>query len=191
MHGDSVRDVAFTVDDAAGIYNKAVSRGATSVKEPETLEDENGSVITASVRTFGDTVHTFVQRQNYNGIFLPGYQPHPSTEPLNGLVPIPELLYLDHVVGNNPQGEMNPTCDWYEQMLDWHRFFSIDDKLVHTQFSSLNSTVMADFDERVKMPFNEPADGLRVSQVQEFCDYYGGPGVQHIAMRTEDIITTV
>lgn len=99
-HGDGVKDVAFTVDDAAGIHAKAVSRGATSVREPETLEDENGTVILASVRTYGDTIHTFVQRLNYTGIFMPGYHDHPQREVLNGLVPVPELLYIDHCVGN-------------------------------------------------------------------------------------------
>ena len=190
-HGDGVKDVAFTVDDAAGIYNKAVGRGATGVREPETLEDEHGSVIVASVKTYGDTIHTFVQRVNYTGPFLPGFKDHPNREVLNGIVPVPELLYIDHVVGNQGDGEMEPVASWYEQMLDFHRFWSVDDKMIHTNFSSLRSVVMADFDEKIKMPINEPANGQRKSQIQEFCDYYGGAGVQHIAMRTEDIITTV
>ena len=113
-HGDGVRDVAFTVDDAAGIYNKAVSRGATGVKEPTTLEDENGQVIIASVKTYGDTIHTFVQRVNYTGPFLPGYRDHHDREPLNGLIPVPELLYIDHCVGNQEDGEMEPVARWYE-----------------------------------------------------------------------------
>ena len=145
-HGDGVKDVAFTCDDAAGIHGKAVSRGATSVREPETLEDEHGTVIVASVRTYGDTIHTFVQRVNYNGPFLPGYKPHYATEPLNGLVPVPELLYIDHCVGNQEDGEMEPVAQWYENMLDFHRFWSVDDKMVHTNFSSLRSIVMTDFD---------------------------------------------
>lgn len=145
-HGDGVKDVAFTCDDAAGIHGKAVSRGATSVREPETLEDEHGTVIIASVRTYGDTIHTFVQRVNYNGPFLPGYKPHYATEPLNGLVPVPELLYIDHCVGNQEDGEMEPVAQWYENMLDFHRFWSVDDKMVHTNFSSLRSIVMTDFD---------------------------------------------
>ena len=109
-HGDGVKDVAFTCDDAAGIHAKAVSRGATSVREPETLEDEHGTVIIASVRTYGDTIHSFVQRVNYSGPFLPGYKPHYATEPLNGLVPVPELLYIDHCVGNQEDGEMEPVA---------------------------------------------------------------------------------
>jgi len=107
------------------------------------------------------------------------------------LVPVPELLYIDHVVGNQQDGEMEPAAQWYEQMLDFHRFWSVDDKMIHTNYSSLRSVVMADFDEKIKMPINEPAAGQRKSQIQEFCDYYGGPGVQHIAMRTESIIETV
>lgn len=109
-HGDGVKDVSFHVDDAAGIYNKATSRGATSVREPETLSDEHGSVIVASVKTYGDTIHTFVQRVDYTGPFLPGYKAHHLTEPLNGLVPVPELLYVDHCVGNQQDGEMEPVA---------------------------------------------------------------------------------
>lgn len=109
-HGDGVRDVAFTVDDAAGIYNKAIERGATGVRAPETLEDEHGKVIIASVKTYGDTIHSFVQRVDYNGPFLPGFVDHPQREVLNGLVPVPELLYIDHVVGNQQDGEMEPAA---------------------------------------------------------------------------------
>lgn len=190
-HGDGVKDVAFTVDDATGIYNKAIERGATGVQEPTTLTDDNGTVIIASVKTYGDTIHTFVQREGYTGVFMPGYKEHPNKEPLNGVLPVPDLLYIDHCVGNQKDGEMEAAAVWYEQMLDFHRFWSVDDKTINTEFSSLRSVVMADFDEKIKMPINEPADGIRKSQITEFCEYYGGPGVQHIAMRTEDIITTV
>ena len=195
-HGDGVKDVAFSVDNAAGIYEKAVDRGAISVRAPETLEDEHGAVIIASVKTYGDTIHSFVQRKQadgttYRGAFLPGFINHPERELFNGLIPIPELLYIDHVVGNQQDGEMEPVSQWYEQILDFHRFFTVDDKLFHESLSSLRSTVMADYDEVIKMPINEPAAGRRQSQIQEFCNYYGGPGVQHIAMRTESIIETV
>jgi 4-hydroxyphenylpyruvate dioxygenase len=176
-HGDGVKDVAFTVDDAAGIYNKAVERGAKRVMEPTTIEDENGTVIMASVQTYGDTIHTFVQRGGYSGKFLPGFKPHPLEEPLNKLLPIPELCFIDHCVGNQPDGEMEPVAQWYEKMLDFHRFWSVDDKMIHTNYSSLRSVVMADFDEKVKMPINEPANGVRKSQIQEYVEYYGGPGV--------------
>ena len=189
-HGDGVKDVAFTVDDAAGIYNKAVERGATSVRKPETLKDEHGSVIIASVKTYGDTIHSFVQRVDYKGPFLPSFKAHHLKELLNDVMPRPDLRYMDHCVGNQPDGEMEPAASWYE-MLDFHRFWSVDDKMIHTNYSSLRSIVVADFDENVKMPINEPANGLRKSQIQEYVDYYGGAGVQHIAMRTEDIITTV
>ena len=168
-----------------------MSRGAVSVKEPETLTDDQGTMVIASVKTYGDTIHTFVQRNGYTGVFMPGFKDHPQREALNGLVPVPELLYIDHCVGNQPDGEMEPVAQWYENMLDFHRFWSVDDKMMHTQYSALRSVVMADFDEKIKMPINEPAEGLKKSQIQEFCDYYGGPGVQHIALRTESIIDTI
>lgn len=190
-HGDGVKDVAFTVDDAAGIYHKAVERGAKGVKEPQTLKDENGTVIVSSVQTYGDTIHTFVQRVDYNGPFLPGFKAHHYNEKINGILPIPELEFVDHIVGNQPDLEMEPVAQWYEKMLDFHRFWSVDDSMIHTEYSSLRSVVMADFDEVVKMPINEPAAGKRKSQIQEYVDYYAGAGVQHIALRTNDIISTV
>ena len=162
-HGDGVKDVAFTVDDAVGIYNKAVQRGATRVMEPVTLEDEHGKVIMASVQTYGDTIHTFVQRSAYTGTFLPGFRDHHCKEPLNKALPVPELLFIDHCVGNQGDGEMEPVAQWYEKMLDFHRFWSVDDKMIHTNYSSLRSVVMADFDEKIKMPINEPANGIRKS----------------------------
>jgi 4-hydroxyphenylpyruvate dioxygenase len=191
LHGDGVKDVAFTVDDSAGIFKKAVERGATPVQEPTTLKDDNGSVIVSTVRTYGDTTHTFVQRVDYKGIFLPGFKEHHINEPLNKLVPTPELLAIDHCVGNQPDGEMEPAASWYEKMLDFHRFWSVDDKMMHTEYSALRSIVVADFDENVKMPINEPAPGKRKSQIQEYVEFFGGPGVQHIALRTENIIDAV
>ncbi len=190
-HGDGVKDVAFCVDDAAGIYKKAVERGAQSVYEPKETSDDNGSVIMASVKTYGDTIHTFVQRVNYKGPFLPGFKKHHMKEILNEVLPIPALQYMDHCVGNQPDGEMEAAASWYEKMLDFHRFWSVDDKMIHTNYSSLRSVVVADFDENIKMPINEPANGMRKSQIQEYVEYYGGAGVQHIAMRTDDIVTTV
>lgn len=190
-HGDGVKDVAFRVDDARGIYEKAVSRGAKGVREPEELKDENGSVIVATVQTYGDTLHTFVQRVDYTGPFLPGYKASTYVDPINDLIPQPKLDRVDHVVGNQPDLEMEPTAQWYEKMLDFHRFWSVDDTMLHTEYSSLRSIVMADFDEVIKMPINEPAPGKRKSQIQEYVDYYGGAGVQHIALKTEDIISTI
>lgn len=191
MHGDGVKDVAFTVDDSVGIYSKAVERGAVSVSEPQTLKDEHGSVIVSTVKTYGDTTHTFVQRVDYKGLFLPGFKAHHLKEKINELIPVPQLKFIDHCVGNQPDGEMEPVASWYEKMLDFHRFWSIDDKMLHTEYSALNSIVVADFDEKIKMPINEPAPGKRKSQIQEYVDFYGGPGVQHIALRTENIIDAV
>jgi 4-hydroxyphenylpyruvate dioxygenase len=191
VHGDGVKDVAFRVDDAKGIYEKAVSRGAKSVKEPEELKDEHGSVIVASVQTYGDTIHTFVQRVDYNGPFLPGFKKSEVQEPINDLIDMPSFERIDHVVGNQPDLEMEPTAQWYEKMLDFHRYWSVDDSMIHTEYSALRSIVMCDFDEIVKMPINEPAPGKRKSQIQEYVDFYGGPGVQHIAMKTDDIIATI
>jgi len=191
LHGDGVKDVAFTVDDAAGIYQKAVSRGATGVREPSTQKDDDGEVITATVRTYGDTTHTFVQRVNFKGLFLPGFKAHPQKEAINELLAPPKLNFIDHCVGNQPDGEMEAAASWYEKMLDFHRFWSIDDKMLHTEYSALRSVVVADFDELVKMPINEPADGKKKSQIQEYVEFYGGPGVQHIALNCSDIIDVI
>eukprot|EP00343_Euplotes_focardii_P006690 CAMPEP_0205821394 /NCGR_PEP_ID=MMETSP0206-20130828/7459_1 /ASSEMBLY_ACC=CAM_ASM_000279 /TAXON_ID=36767 /ORGANISM="Euplotes focardii, Strain TN1" /LENGTH=380 /DNA_ID=CAMNT_0053116843 /DNA_START=20 /DNA_END=1162 /DNA_ORIENTATION=- len=190
-HGDGVKDVAFTVDDARGIYEKAVSRGAKSVREPEELKDENGSVIVASIQTYGDTIHTFVQRVDYTGPFLPGFKVSDVKEPINDLIEKPVFERVDHIVGNQPDLEMEPTAEWYEKMLDFHRYWSVDDSMIHTEYSSLRSVVMCDFDEIIKMPINEPAPGKRKSQIQEYVEFYGGAGVQHIAMKTDDIIGTI
>lgn len=190
-HGDAVKDVAFTVDDAAGIFAKAVKRGAEPVQEPFELKDENGSVIMATVKTYGDTTHTFVQRNNFTGKFLPGFKDHFLSEPINKLIEQPELQFIDHCVGNQPDGEMEAAASWYEKMLDFHRFWSIDDKMLHTEYSALRSVVVSDFDENVKMPINEPAEGKKKSQIQEYVDYYGGAGVQHMALRTDNIIDSV
>lgn len=190
-HGDGVKDVAFHVDDAVGIYTKAVERGAKSWKAPETLKDDNGSVIVASVQTYGDTVHTFVQRVDYQGPFLPGFRVHHNKEVFNNVMTPVKLEFIDHVVGNQPDLEMEAVSCWYEKMLDWHRFWSVDDTMIHTEYSSLRSIVVADFDEKVKMPINEPANGKRKSQIQEYVEYYGGAGVQHVALVSKDIIATV
>eukprot|EP00357_Protocruzia_adherens_P022574 CAMPEP_0114995718 /NCGR_PEP_ID=MMETSP0216-20121206/13893_1 /TAXON_ID=223996 /ORGANISM="Protocruzia adherens, Strain Boccale" /LENGTH=380 /DNA_ID=CAMNT_0002359807 /DNA_START=49 /DNA_END=1191 /DNA_ORIENTATION=- len=190
-HGDGVRDVAFTVDDARGIYDKAVARGAKSVSAPEELTDEFGTVVIASVQTYGDTIHTFVQRDGYKGPFLPGYKAHKKTEIFNNFMRNPHLLKIDHCVGNQPDQDMEPTAAWYEKMLDFHRFWSVDDSQMHTEYSALRSIVMTDFDEVIKMPINEPAPGKRKSQIQEYVEFYSGAGVQHIALLTENIIEAI
>lgn len=195
QHGDGVRDMALTVEDAKKVYDLAVSRGAQSVAEPKTLTDEHGSVIIASVKTYGDTIHTFVQRivdgKEYKGAFLPGYKDHFLKDPINEVLPATNLDIIDHIVGNQHENEMVPTAEWYEKILEFHRFWSIDDKMMHTEYSALNSIVMADFDETVKLPINEPAKGKKKSQIQEYCDFYVGAGVQHLALRTENIIEAV
>jgi 4-hydroxyphenylpyruvate dioxygenase len=139
----------------------------------------------------GDTIHTFVERKNYKGFFLPGYKKLGSIDPLDKILPPTGLQRIDHIVGNQPDGEMVTACEMYEKQLKFHRFWSVDDKQMHTEYSALRSIVMADYDEVIKMPINEPALGKRRSQIQEYVDYYGGPGVQHIAVSTPDIIATI
>jgi 4-hydroxyphenylpyruvate dioxygenase len=191
-HGDGVRDVAFTVEDATAAYNAAVQNGAASVQEPQTLKDEHGEVIVASIQTYGDTIHTFVQRSNYKGAFLPGYADWTAkVEPMSNITTDTGLLVVDHIVGNQDWDQMQPVCDWYEEKLGFHRFWSVDDKQIHTDYSALRSIVMTDRDENIKMPVNEPAKGKKVSQIEEYVNFYGGAGVQHIALRTEDIIDSV
>jgi 4-hydroxyphenylpyruvate dioxygenase len=190
-HGDGVRDIAFTVDDSKKIYEKAMERGAISIMEPKVLEDEHGKVVISSVKTYGDTVHTFVERKNYKGAFLPGYKEHYNKEVLNEFLPETKLEVVDHCVGNQPEGEMSPAVEWYEKVLEFHRFWSVDDKMMHTEYSALSSIVVADFDENIKMPINEPAKAKKKSQIQEYVDYYIGSGVQHIALKTDNIIDSV
>ncbi|KAF9899677.1 hypothetical protein EC991_008459 [Linnemannia zychae] len=191
LHGDGVKDVAFTVDDVHSIYTRAVEKGARSVQAPYELKDEHGSVWLATIATYGDTEHTFVQRNGYKGIFMPGFTLPRSKDPLEELLPAVGLNYIDHCVGNQPDGEMLQACEMYEQQLGFHRFWSVDDSQIHTEYSALRSIVMADPTERVKMPINEPAAGKKKSQITEYCEYYGGAGVQHIALNTTNVITAV
>lgn len=190
-HGDGVRDIVFEVEDARKVFEHAVSNGAKGVREPEEIKDENGSMIVASVQTYGDTVHTLLQNVDYTGPFMPGFKASDYKDPINDVMDAPVFDAIDHCVGNQPDLEMEPTAQWYEKMLNFHRYWSVDDSIIHTEYSSLRSIVMADFDENIKMPINEPAPGKRKSQIQEYVDYYGGPGVQHIAMRTDDIIAAI
>ncbi|KAG0287247.1 hypothetical protein BGZ96_008815 [Linnemannia gamsii] len=191
VHGDGVKDVAFTVDDVHSIYTRAVEKGARSVQAPHELKDEHGSVWLATIATYGDTEHTFVQRSGYKGLFMPGFTLPRSKDPLEELLPTVGLNYIDHCVGNQPDGEMVKACEMYEQQLGFHRFWSVDDSQIHTEYSALRSIVMADPTEKVKMPINEPAAGKKKSQITEYCEYYGGAGVQHIALNTKDVITAV
>jgi len=193
QHGDGVRDVAFTVSDARVAYAEAMKRGAVSVREPEELKDEHGVVVLATVKTYGDTVHTFVDRSKYSGLFLPGFAAPTFKEPLSYITPSPKLDFVDHVVGNQPDQQMIPIAEWYEKVLQWHRFWTVDDKQIHTEWSALRSIVMADWSEKVKMPINEPAASKTraTSQIQEYVEYYGGAGVQHIALNTSDILHSI
>ena len=191
IHGDGVRSVALKVEDCTLTFNEAKKRGAKVVKELEVLEDEGGKVIIGSVQTYGDTIHTFIERKGYTGVFMPGYRKHHLEEPFNKIMGEVDLGFIDHVVGNQAEGEMEPTAKWYEDMLSFHRFWSVDDSIMHTEFSALNSIVVADFDETIKMPINEPAKAKKKSQIQEYVDYYNGAGVQHIALNTSDIISTI
>jgi len=193
QHGDGVKDMAFTVEDATAVYKHAVSKGAKSVSEPIKLEGKNGEgfVVLASVQTYGDTIHTFVQRDQFKGTFLPGYELVKTEDVMNELVGKPSFGFIDHIVGNHKLGEMEPTVKWYEEILKFHRYWSIDDSLIHTEYSALNSIVVADFDEVIKLPQNEPANGKRKSQIQEYVDYYNGSGVQHIAINVNCIIDVI
>lgn len=191
QHGDGVKDVAFTVEDSTAIYERAIKGGATSVRPPTKLEDEHGHVIVSSVKTYGDTTHTFVERKDYKGLFLPGFSAHYHKEKMNEVFNPIKFEKVDHIVGNQPDLEMENAVCFYEKCLDFHRFWSIDDKLLHTDYSSLRSIVVTDYDENVKMPINEPAMGKKKSQIQEYVDYYHGAGVQHIALKTETIVQTV
>jgi 4-hydroxyphenylpyruvate dioxygenase len=190
-HGDGVKDVAFSVEDLDAIYKRAVEKGAKGVKEPWEESDADGTVRMAKVQTYGDTTHTFVQRSAYKGFFLPGFRRVTQPDPLNKVLPPVGLEKFDHVVGNQPDLEMEDVAKWYENMLQFHRFWSVDDKEIHTEYSSLRSIVVTNYEETIKMPINEPAAGKRKSQIQEYVDYYGGAGVQHIAMHTDDIIKTI
>lgn len=195
-HGDGVKDVAFLCEDAKAVYDYAIAHGAESERAPEEIkadEPDQGSVVLASIRTYGDTIHTFVQKKGYTGIFLPGYQAIAADkeDPLDKLLPPTHIGTIDHVVGNQPKQEMEKVAKFYEDTLMFHRFWSVDDDVLHTEFSALRSIVVTDYDEVIKMPINEPADGKKKSQIQEYVDFYAGAGVQHIAIRTDNIIEAI
>lgn len=191
-HGDGVKDVAYRVHDLYAIYNRAVNAGAVTVKKPVEYKGKDGFCITATIEApYGDTWHTFVQRDQFNGPFLPGYTDAVERDLQMELVKPIGLKFIDHCVANQPDKEMERVVQWYIDKLCFHRFWSVDDTQLHTKYSSLRSIVITDYDERVKMPVNEPASGLRKSQIQEFVDYYGGPGIQHVALNTDNIIQSV
>src|SRR5579872_5167619 len=188
LHGDGVRDIALTVDDAESAYRETTKRGARGVREPFTVEDEHGEVRMASIATYGDTIHTFVERRNYRGAFLPGFRTEESDDPVARPT---GLKHIDHMVGNVGWGEMDRWVDFYRDVMGFRLFKHFDDKDISTEYSALMSKVMSNGNERVKFPINEPAHGKRKSQIEEYLEFYQGPGVQHIAMATDDIIRTV
>jgi 4-hydroxyphenylpyruvate dioxygenase len=190
-HGDAVRDVAFEVDDVTAVYDAAIEKGAHAVEAPKATSDTFGSTKLASIKTYGDTIHTLVERGDYSGAFLPGFRAVSEIDKTAKYLPQVDLLAIDHCVGNQDWDEMEAACAYYEQTLGFHRFWSVDDKDICTDYSALKSVVMASPDEAIKMPINEPAKGIRKSQIEEYVDFYNGAGVQHIALRTDDIITTV
>jgi 4-hydroxyphenylpyruvate dioxygenase len=199
LHGDSIKDVAFKVDDCESAYHKAIERGAISVCKPHV---KNACII-ATIKTMTDITHTFVEGQQYLALDdfkeivsqkhefegLADVSPCYELNAINKLLPPTNLELVDHVVTNT--SHMEPLVQWYENVLDFHKFWSVDETQIHTEYSALRSTVMANQDETVKMPINEPAPGLRESQIQEYINYHGGSGVQHVALLTKDIITTV
>lgn len=186
-HGDGVKVVALWVDDARKSYEETTKRGAKSYMEPVVEQDEFGEVIRAGIYTYGETVHMFVERKNYNGIFMPGF-----TEWKSDYNPEPVgLKYIDHMVGNVGWGQMNTWVKWYEDVMGFVNFLSFDDKQIHTEYSALMSKVMSNGNGRIKFPINEPAKAAKKSQIEEYLDFYEGSGVQHIAVATDDIIETV
>ncbi|XP_072302782.1 4-hydroxyphenylpyruvate dioxygenase [Eucyclogobius newberryi] len=191
-HGDGVKDIAFQVEDCDFLIKTAKERGATIVKEPWVEQDGHGKVKYAVVQTYGDTTHTFVEYLGpYKGLFLPGFKEPLFKDPLLPKLPRGGLNFIDHIVGNQPDDQMVPISDWYQKCLLFHRFWSIDDKQIHTQFSALRSIVVTNYEETIKMPINEPAQGKKMSQIQEYVDYNGGPGVQHIALNSSNIIESI
>ncbi|KAL3452599.1 Glyoxalase/Bleomycin resistance protein/Dihydroxybiphenyl dioxygenase [Aspergillus insuetus] len=192
QHGDAVKDVAFEVDSVDAVYGAAVANGAKAVKEPKVVEDADGRIVTATIQTYGQTTHTLVEKSGYRGVFLPGYRVESGNEdPVAALLPDVRLNRIDHCVGNQDWDEMDKICEYYEKALGFHRFWSVDDKQICTEFSALKSIVMASPNDVVKMPINEPAKGKKQSQIEEYVDFYNGAGVQHIALLTDDIIRDI
>jgi 4-hydroxyphenylpyruvate dioxygenase len=186
-HGDGVTDIAFAVDDAAKAWEHTTRHGAKSAFEPRTMEDEHGKVIVSGIHTYGDVTHTFVQREGYQGTFLPGYAAVESrikADPVG-------FLFIDHIVGNQPDNEMENVVRFYENIFGFQRLWTVDDKDISTEYTALRSVVVSDENENIKMPINEPAQGVKKSQIEEYVEFNSGAGVQHIAMATNDISTTV
>jgi 4-hydroxyphenylpyruvate dioxygenase len=187
MHGDGVKDISMAVKDVEVAYRECVKRGARGAMEPREFTDEDGTFIKAAIYTYGDTLHSFVDRSKYNGLYMPGYQPRAAKFPAASV----GLHYVDHCVGNVELGKMEHWVNFYKNVMGFTQYIHFDDNDIATEYSALMSKVMAGGRGRIKFPINEPADGKRKSQIQEYLDYYGGPGVQHVALLSPDIITTV
>ena len=186
-HGDGVHDIALWVDDARDAFAKAVERGATPDRDPIVHHDDDGEVVTASFKIYGETVHSLVERKNYRGLFMPGFvdvSPHYAPGGVG-------LEYVDHCVGNVELGKMNEWVDFYAHVMGFRNLLTFDDKTISTEYSSLMSKVMANGNDRIKFPINEPAKGKKKSQIDEYLEFYKGPGVQHLALATGDILGTV
>ncbi len=188
LHGDGVRDLALWVDDATSAYRETTLRGAKGILEPTVFSDESGEVVKSAIAIYGDTIHTFVERKNYKGVFLPGYRA--VTEQDDVARPV-GLKFVDHCVGNVELGAMNRWVDFYMNAMGFRMFKHFDDADISTEYSALMSKVMTNGNERIKFPINEPAPGRRKSQIEEYLEYYRSPGVQHIAMATDDILASV
>ena len=187
QHGDGVKVIALWVEDARKAYQETLSRGAISYLEPVVESDEFGEVVKSGIHTYGETVHVFIERKNYKGVFLPGFQKWES----DYNPPEAGLKYIDHMVGNVGWNQMDTWVKWYEDVMGFENFLSFDDKQIHTEYSALMSKVMSNGNGRIKFPINEPAKGKKRSQIEEYLDFYEGAGVQHIAVATDDIIKTV
>lgn len=187
QHGDGVKVIALWVDDAAYAWEEAVKRGAKSYMEPTTETDDHGKVIRSGIHVYGETVHIFVERKDYKGAFLPGYRPWNSGVKVKPV----GLKYVDHMVGNVELGQMNEWVKFYEDVMGFRQILSFDDKDISTKYTALMSKVMSNGNGRIKFPINEPAEGLKKSQVDEYLDFYEGAGVQHVAVATDDIIHTI
>lgn len=187
LHGDGVKVLALWVDDAEKSYNETLQRGAISAFSPKVLEDEHGMVNIAGIHTYGDTIHTFVERNNYHGTFMPGYVSRTSKVPVNST----GLEYVDHCVGNVGWGEMNKWVEFYEKVMGFKLLITFDDKDISTDYTALMSKVVSNGNGYIKFPINEPAEGKKKSQIEEYLQFYKGAGVQHIAIATKDILHTV
>ena len=187
LHGDGVRVLALRVDDATSAWRETTARGGKSCMEPTVLTDKQGEVVLSGIHTYGDTIHLFVERKNYEGVFMPGFREWKSTYNPSST----GLLYVDHCVGNVGWNQMNPWVSFYENVMGFRNILSFDDKDISTEYSALMSKVMSNGNGFVKFPINEPAQGKKKSQVEEYLEFYKGEGVQHVALATADIVETV